>query len=92
MKAKLINGTLAMALGAINGSQAQSPTGSPIPVTADNFVRAESDRYFGVVEKEAALASSIIVARSCQSTSRRSCAPISIRSIRRRYSTSMRGR
>jgi hypothetical protein len=52
MKAKLINGTLAMALGAINGSQAQSPTGSPIPVTADNFVRAESDRYFGVVEKE----------------------------------------
>ena len=52
MKAKLIIGTLVMALGAINGSQAQSPAGSPIPVTADNFVRAESDRYFGVVEKE----------------------------------------
>ena len=52
MKARLIVGTLVVALGAINGSQAQTPAGSPIPVTADNFVRAESDRYFGVVEKQ----------------------------------------
>jgi hypothetical protein len=52
MKAKLIIGTLVMALGVIGRSQAQSPAGSPIPVTADNFVRAESDRYFGVVEKQ----------------------------------------
>jgi hypothetical protein len=52
MKAKLIVGTLVVALAAINGGQAQSPAGSPIPVTADNFVRAESDRYFGVVEKQ----------------------------------------
>lgn len=52
MKAKLIVVALVMTLGAINGGQAQSPAGSPIPVTADNFVRAESDRYFGVVEKE----------------------------------------
>jgi hypothetical protein len=52
MKAKLIICTLVMALGAINETQAQSPAGTPIPVTADNFVRAESDRYFGVVAKE----------------------------------------
>ena len=52
MKANLIIGALVMAVAAINGSQAQSLTGSPILVTADNFVRAESDRYFGVVEKE----------------------------------------
>jgi hypothetical protein len=52
MKARLIVGTLVVALAAINEAQAQSPAGSPIPVTADNFVRAESDRYFGVVEKQ----------------------------------------
>jgi hypothetical protein len=26
---------------------AQSPSGSPMPVTVDNFIRAESDMYFG---------------------------------------------
>src|SRR5207245_7744007 len=31
---------------------AQSPAGSPVPVTPDNFNRAESDMYFGVVAKE----------------------------------------
>jgi hypothetical protein len=35
-------------LGALcaNGAQAQSPSASTIPVTVDNFVRAESDLYF----------------------------------------------
>jgi hypothetical protein len=28
---------------------AQSPSGKPAPVTADNFIRAESDRYFGAI-------------------------------------------
>jgi Protein of unknown function (DUF1254) len=46
MKAKLIIAALA-ALTVINGTQAQSRVGSLIPVTPDNFVRAESDRYFG---------------------------------------------
>jgi hypothetical protein len=36
---------LALTLTAINGTQAQSPAG---PVTADNFIRAESDVNFGV--------------------------------------------
>jgi hypothetical protein len=48
---KLIVG-LVMAVGTTNETLAQSPAGTPIPVTADNFVRAESDRYFGVVEKQ----------------------------------------
>jgi hypothetical protein len=33
---------------AIGGAQAQSPSGSAIPVTVENFVRAESDVYFGI--------------------------------------------
>jgi hypothetical protein len=33
-------------------SAQQAPSSNAIPVTVDNFVRAESDRYFGVVEKE----------------------------------------
>jgi hypothetical protein len=28
---------------------AQSPSGNPAPVTADNFIRAESDKYFGAI-------------------------------------------
>jgi hypothetical protein len=30
---------------------AQSPVGAPVPVTADNFVRAETDATFGRLEK-----------------------------------------
>jgi hypothetical protein len=39
-------------LAAINGSRAQSPTGGPIPVTPDNFARAETHLYFGNIVKE----------------------------------------
>lgn len=34
-------------------STTQMPSGSPVPVTADNFTRAESDTYFASIEKEA---------------------------------------
>jgi len=33
-------------------AQAQSPTGAPIPVTVDNFTRAESDLYLGNAVKD----------------------------------------
>ena len=35
-------------LGLIGGAHAQSPADSAVPVTPDNFVRAETDHYFGV--------------------------------------------
>ncbi|MGL5168487.1 MAG: DUF1254 domain-containing protein [Afipia sp.] len=38
---------------AINAAQAQTPVGGSAPVTADNFVRAETDLYFGGVIKDA---------------------------------------
>jgi len=41
---------LAMALATLTQSaQAQSPAGNPVPVTVDNFIRAESDKYFSAV-------------------------------------------
>jgi hypothetical protein len=44
------------ALTAIDGAQAQSvppsPAGNAVPVTADNFIRAESDMYFGTIVKQ----------------------------------------
>jgi hypothetical protein len=43
---------LAAALTVINGARAQSPAGNAVPVTADNFIRAESDHYFGNVVKD----------------------------------------
>src|ERR1700752_1884086 len=50
MKTKLIIYALA-ALTVINGTQAQSRAGNALPVTPDNFIRAESDRYFGTTVK-----------------------------------------
>jgi hypothetical protein len=43
---------LAVMFGSINGTQAQ-PSGAAIPVTADNFRRAESDMYYGNVVNQA---------------------------------------
>ena len=43
--------TLAMTLAVIGAAQAQ-PAGSAIPVTVDNFVRAESDLYFAGILKD----------------------------------------
>jgi hypothetical protein len=31
---------------AVASAQAQAPSGDPVPVTVENFIRAESDRYF----------------------------------------------
>lgn len=42
-------------LPAINAGQTQSQAGDAIAVTADNFVRAETDRYFGAVVREGGL-------------------------------------
>ena len=55
MKTKLTILVLAATLAlvpAIN-SQAQSPSSKTIPVTADNFTRAETDTYFANIVKEA---------------------------------------
>src|SRR6266852_1744637 len=42
-------------LSIINAAHAQSPAGSKaVPVTADNFIRAESDLYFGNIAKDGA--------------------------------------
>ena len=41
--------------GAMSLADAQSPAGSAIPVTADNFVRAETDMYFASFAKRGAL-------------------------------------
>jgi hypothetical protein len=43
---------LALALAAINGARAQAPAGNAVPVTVDNFTRAESDLYFGGILKD----------------------------------------
>ena len=39
-------------LAAINAVQAQSPAGNAVPVTVDNFIRAESDLYMGNMVKD----------------------------------------
>ena len=50
MKIKLVIYILA-ALTVTNETQAQLPAGSAVPVTADNFNRAETDMYFGEIVK-----------------------------------------
>jgi hypothetical protein len=52
MKTKRMRYALALALAAINGAQAQAPAGNAVPVTVDNFTRAESDLYFGGILKD----------------------------------------
>ena len=52
MKTNLTISTLVVMLAAVNGAQAQ-PSGSVVPVTADNFTRAESDTYFASIVKGA---------------------------------------
>jgi hypothetical protein len=51
MKTKLIIYALAT-LTLINGTQAQSRAGNAVPVNPDNFIRAESDLYFGKIVKD----------------------------------------
>jgi hypothetical protein len=52
MKTKLIIYALAAALTVIKGTQAQSRARNAVPVTPDNFIRAESDLYFGNIVKD----------------------------------------
>ena len=52
MKTKRMRYALALTLAAINGAQAQAPAGNAVPVTVDNFTRAESDLYFGGILKD----------------------------------------
>jgi hypothetical protein len=52
MKTKRMRYALALALAAINGARAQAPAGNAVPVTVDNFTRAESDLYFGGILKD----------------------------------------
>jgi hypothetical protein len=52
MNAKLPMYALAVMLAAIHGGYAQL-SGSTVPVTADNFTRAETDTYFANIVKEA---------------------------------------
>ena len=42
----------ALASAAISAAQAQSPAGGSVPVTVDNFKRAESDLYFSSIVKD----------------------------------------
>jgi hypothetical protein len=43
---------LLVSIGLIASAQAQSPAGDSVPVTVDNFVRAESDLYFAGLQKD----------------------------------------
>ncbi len=43
---------LAITLVSMSGIQAQPPTGKPVPVTADNFIRAETDKTFAGIVKQ----------------------------------------
>ncbi|SDS41761.1 DUF1254 domain-containing protein [Bradyrhizobium canariense] len=56
MKAKLVIGVAVATLAAINPIRAQSSghseAGGAVPVTVDNFARAESDLYFGGILKD----------------------------------------
>jgi hypothetical protein len=46
---------LAIALAATNPASAQPKSGNTVPVTADNFKRAESDMYYGNVVRHAGI-------------------------------------
>jgi hypothetical protein len=48
MKMNYLIYALTLTLMAIGGAEAQSPSSSAVPVTVENFVRAESDFYFGL--------------------------------------------
>ena len=90
MKTKRMRYALALMLAAINGAQAQAPAGNAVPVTVDNFVRAESDLYFAGIVKEAAPSGNLsIAANRLRSTSKPSSVSIATRFIRRPSSISM---
>ena len=61
IKTELIIYALA-ALTVIDRTQAQSQAGNAVLVTPDNFIRAETDRYFGKMVKDGSLGNSPIIA------------------------------
>lgn len=80
----LIAAALASATSSLpSNAQSQSSVGT-VPVTVDNFIRAESDRYFSAV----ALNEDDISARFHRSTIRTLSGRTATRSIRRVFSTS----
>ena len=52
MISKQICCALTVVVGSIGGALAQSPPANTVPVTVDNFIRAESDSYFGGILKD----------------------------------------
>ena len=69
------------------------PAGTAVPVTVDNFKRAETDLYLGGFrEGRVRLESSFTTANCRRSKTRPSYGPTATRSIHRRCSISMRGR
>ena len=52
IKTKLALYASVVALTALNAAHAQSPPPNALPVTVDNFIRAESDLYFGGLIKD----------------------------------------
>jgi hypothetical protein len=82
---------VAAATAAMSGAQAQSVTGDLVPVTADNFARAESDLYLGNIARDSGSANSIIAANPHRSIIRPSSVSTATRSIPARYSISIRG-
>jgi hypothetical protein len=53
LKAKISICTFAATLSTIGWAQAQAASGDGVPVTPDNFVRAESDLYLEAIVKDA---------------------------------------
>lgn len=53
MNARLLVYAVAMSVAALGSAFAQTPGGNAIPVNPDNFVRAETDLYFGGIVKDA---------------------------------------
>ena len=88
MKVKLVIYASALALTAIYNARAQSPAGNAIPVTVDNFIRAESDTYAANIST-AALESLFTGVSLPPSTIKPSSGSIETRCTRRVCSISM---
>ena len=79
-------------LCAATPGRAQSSSGNVMPVTADNFNRAETDLYFGRVIRMVPSENLFTTASQHPSTTKPLSASIVIRSTPRRCSISMPGR
>jgi hypothetical protein len=90
MKAKLIASALALSLTAVSAARAQpGPPSAAVPVTVDNFIRAETDLYMGNIVKDVVSENSITGVNRRRSITRPSFASTAIPCILRQCSTSM---